>query len=329
VVVSLQHNAAVFALTGQKRRLNTKLIDPFTRQVSEEKSLIMSIKSKLKHTVIQLLKQDRLGSFATRHDRRGLILRFAEDLVKLGYKVADIQNIKLKHIEAVTHFWQNKKLSNATIKNRLSALRHLSILLRKPGLVPSNQALNIGKRNYVSTRNRALYQPDFSKITHPYLRVSLELQRVFGLRREESLKIKPHLADKRNSLELSPSWCKGGRGRYVPILTEDQRYWLDKAKEVAGRAGNSLIPPDKNYIRHRYCYDKQVQQAGLRNLHGLRHAYAQRRYKELTGWEAPINGGPPSKDFTPEQKEIDRQARMVLTEELGHGRVQIVKNYCG
>ena len=69
--------------------------------------------------------------------------------------------------------------------------------------------------------------------------------------------------------------------------------------------------------------------AGLRNLHGLRHAYAQKRYKELTGWDAPINGGLKSVELTPSQKEIDYRARMVLAEELGHGREAITVNYCG
>ncbi len=289
----------------------------------------MSVKNNLKHTVIQLLKQDRLGSFATRHDRRGLILRFAEDLVNLGYKIIDIHSLKLKHIQAVAKFWQDKHLSNATIKNRLSALRQLSNILRKPMLVPSNTALNIGRRKYVGHINRALFNPDFEKIAHPYLRVSLELQRVFGLRREESLKIKPHLADNGNELKLQPSWCKGGRGRGIPIQTEEQRYWLDKAKEIAGEFGNSLIPKDKNYIQHRYLYDKQVIRAGLKNLHGLRHAYAQRQYKELTGWDAPINGGPNSRQLTSEQKEVDHKARIIISELLGHSRVSILSIYCG
>ena len=68
-------------------------------------------------------------------------------------------------------------------------------------------------------------------------------------------------------------------------------------------------------------------EAGLRNLHGLRHAYAQRRYKELTGWDAPINGGPNSKQLTPAQKEIDHYARMTLSEHLGHGRKSVLVNY--
>ena len=67
--------------------------------------------------------------------------------------------------------------------------------------------------------------------------------------------------------------------------------------------------------------------AGIRNPHGLRHAYAQARYKELTGWEAPINGGSTAKQLTPEQKQKDHEARMIITESLGHSRRQIVANY--
>ena len=64
-------------------------------------------------------------------------------------------------------------------------------------------------------------------------------------------------------------------------------------------------------------------------MHGLRHAYGQRRYKELTGWDAPINGGLKSEQLTAEQKQIDYHARMILTEELGHGREQITTSYLG
>jgi len=286
-------------------------------------------KSKLQHSLRLVLNKDRSGSFSTRHDTKNLLLSFAGDVIKLGYKITDIHQLKLKHIQTVVKHWQDKKLNNATIKNRLSVIRKLADLIHKPQLVPSNNQLNIGKRSYVSEKNRALVNPDFSNITDKYIKISLELQRVFGLRREESLKIKPHLADKNDYLQLQPSWCKGGRGRNVPIQTDEQRYWLDQAKVIVGKFGNSLIPDNKNYIQQRYIYDKQVQQAGLKNLHGLRHAYAQNLYKKITGLDAPINGGPTSKQLNPEHKKLDHQARMVITEELGHSRRQIVKNYCG
>jgi hypothetical protein len=63
------------------------------------------------------------------------------------------------------------------------------------------------------------------------------------------------------------------------------------------------------------------------DLHGHRHQYAQTRYRELTGWAAPAAGGPRSNELTPAQREIDREARLTISEELGHERVQIVGVY--
>ena len=64
-------------------------------------------------------------------------------------------------------------------------------------------------------------------------------------------------------------------------------------------------------------------------MHGLRHAYAQNRYEELTGWQAPAAGGPNAKTLTAEQREADRQARLTISRELGHEREQITAAYLG
>src|ERR1700722_9262949 len=155
----------------------------------------MSAKSQLKRSLYNALKRDHQGSFATRFDRRGILMRSLEEIVDLGFKISNIDQIKQKHIQALVTDWQRKKLSIGTIKNRLAALRYLADTLQKPDLIASNKALNVGSR-YTKTRiNKASPHPDLSKITNPYVKTSLELQRVFGLRREESLKIKPHIAD--------------------------------------------------------------------------------------------------------------------------------------
>src|SRR5262249_40372114 len=147
--------------------------------------------------------------------------------------------------------------------------------------------------------------------------------------REESLKIKPHLADQEHTLVLLGTWCKGNRSREIPIRTAEQRRWLDEAKLLAWRVNRALIPESKTYIQQRYVYDKQLRNSGIRS-HGLRHAYAQQRYKEITGWDAPIAGGPDPKTFNYEQRRQDALARMILTEELGHSRIQITKqSYLG
>ena len=113
--------------------------------------------------------------------------------------------------------------------------------------------------------------------------------------------------------------------RFVP---KNNEYWIHEAKQWVKQVDQSLIPADQSYIRHRYCYDKQVQKIGIRS-HSLRHAYAQQRYKELTGWDAPIAGGPKQNELDGAQRHQDTLARLILTEELGHSRIQITKNYLG
>ena len=74
---------------------------------------------------------------------------------------------------------------------------------------------------------------------------------------------------------------------------------------------------------------------GVCKLHGLRHAYAQRRYRELTrffdpnkeGLICPVDGGKKYNDMSMQEKMIDRQARQILSNELGHSRVSVVKIY--
>lgn len=57
--------------------------------------------------------------------------------------------------------------------------------------------------------------------------------------------------------------------------------------------------------------------AGIDRVHGFCHAYAQKRYAELTGRKAPAAGGLTSKQLSPEQKAVDRQARLTISRKLG------------
>ena len=56
-----------------------------------------------------------------------------------------------------------------------------------------NVHYGIGKRQHVTnvSKARELTSGDLSKISDPYTRLSLQLQAAFGLRRGESIKIRP------------------------------------------------------------------------------------------------------------------------------------------
>ena len=64
-------------------------------------------------------------------------------------------------------------------------------------------------------------------------------------------------------------------------------------------------------------------------MHGLRHAYAQDRYEELTGWSCPAAAGPMVRDLTPQQRERDRETRLTISRELRHEREAMVGAYLG
>jgi hypothetical protein len=73
---------------------------------------------------------------------------------------------------------------------------------------------------------------------------------------------------------------------------------------------------------------------GVGTSHGLRHAYAQDRYSDITGWKSPATMTVEErKEFrdlmTQEDREKDRLARQEVSEELGHGRSQVASNYIG
>ncbi len=76
------------------------------------------------------------------------------------------------------------------------------------------------------------------------------------------------------------------------MRTDAQRAVLIRVHRLAGRG--SLIPNHRSYVQQKQVYEKQTARAGLSQLHGLRHEYAQSRYQELTGWKAPAAGGPKS-----------------------------------
>ena len=84
-----------------------------------------------------------------------------------------------------------------------------------------------------------------------------------------------------------------------------------------------------SYIEQLRRFEYQCGRAGIHRVHSHRHQYAQTRYQEITGWAAPTAGGPRWTELTPAQRETDREARFVISGELGHGRLEIVAVYLG
>ena len=279
---------------------------------------------------MKLCKANRDGSFSTQATRKSILNRIANQLHELGYKHMQAKSLKPKHVDALVSLWKDQDLSVGTLKNLLSGLRWWARHVGKAEMIPKdNSAFDISKRSQVAKESKAwkLKEAQLEKISDPYVRLSVRLQAAFGLRREEAIKFSPNHAIKDDHIKLKASWTKGGRARTVPIRTDEQRRLLDDVRKLA--KGGALIPPNKNFIKQRNHYDRQVRNAGIKNPHGLRHGYAQRRYEELTGWKAPVAGGPASKSLSSDQRALDKGARETISRELGHSREEISARYLG
>ena len=285
---------------------------------------------RLNYQLKELCKRNRDGSYGTQVQRERMLTLIANQLYELGYRQMHAKSLRPKHVEALVQHWLSIGVSAGTMKNRMAALRWWAAKVDKQNVVArSNDHYGLPRRQYVSGANKAIEpKPDqLDRITDPHVRMSLELQQAFGLRREEAIKIRPALADRGDRLWLRASWTKGGRARELPIRTSLQRDVLDRAHELARKS--SLIPSHKTYVQQLKSYEGQCTRAGLSRMHGLRHRYAQARYAELTGFKAPIAGGPKSRELTPDQRVLDKEARAVISRELGHGREAITVVYLG
>ena len=285
----------------------------------------------LNYALKQLCIRNRDGSFGTQAKRERLLNQIAEQLEDMGFRHMDAHSLKPKHVEKLVERWLVEKLTPGTIKNRMAALRWWAQKVGKENVVArSNAIYAIADRVFVTNVSKAtnLDLGQLGRIHDPRIRISLRLQALFGLRREESIKIIPAWADRGDSLVLKDSWTKGGRPRTIPVRTEEQRRLLEDAKAITG--GKSLIAPGyttyRDYLRH---FHNQCARVGIYAFHGHRHGYAQARYQDLTGWRCPACGGPGSRDLSPEKRAIDLQARLTISHELGHNRESITAVYLG
>jgi site-specific recombinase XerC len=287
---------------------------------------VRELNYELKHMCLR----NRDGSFATQYARERILTMIANQLQEMGFKDMRAPSLKPKHVQALVERWKTEGLSVGTIKNRMTELRWWAEKIAKQNVVfKENDLYGIARRQYVTnvSKSRELTTGDLAKITDPYTALSLKLQASFGLRREESIKIRPLRADKGDRLALKASWTKGGRAREIPIRNDEQRQLLDEAKQFAKRG--SLIPRTMTYKQQMNRFKAQCMAAGIQHVHGHRHQYAQQRYQELTGRACPAQGGPTLKQLSREEKQVDRETRLTISAELGHARIDIVAVYCG
>lgn len=281
----------------------------------------------------------------TTDDRRSLYFLMMAQLWEKGFKIRKIESLAGKHVQLLMTLWHSQRVSARTLHTRLSMIKHLCERLGKFNVVrPITEYLpeDVVRRTNVAKESKAwdskdvdpLEIIDLARTIDERLGVILAMQHFFGLRVKESIEFRPALAlvGDGNTIEVFLG-TKGGRVRRVPIETDDQRDVLDWARKVAVAGNNKRL-------RWTDCTWKQAQNrfynlvrkrlgitGKLKGItaHGLRHGYAQRRYRQQTGLPTPVEGGALGRI----DRETHQTASIGVSRELGHGRVDVTGSYYG
>ncbi|MGH8291475.1 MAG: phage integrase N-terminal domain-containing protein [Steroidobacteraceae bacterium] len=239
-----------------------------------------------------------VASFATRDKRADVLYAGFKRLHELGFRMEAVTSLRGKHIEALAEDWEARRLSASTLQNNLSIFRAFAEWIGKAGMVR-------GIEHYLgsgTTARSSIAREDKSwsgrgvdiaakieQVREKDVRVALqlELQLAFGLRAREAMQLRPHLADKGTYLNVTHG-TKGGRGRVEPIRTAEQRALLERAKTFCATLSSSTSDPSLKLSQWKNHYYQVVRYCGISRTdgitgHGLRHQYANERYRELTG----------------------------------------------
>lgn len=288
--------------------------------------------SDLVHDLCRLAERNRDGSYTTQYDRKRMLMLFGRQLEKLGYRKLRATELMGRHVQKLLALWQGEGVSPGTLANRMAALRWWAERVdRSSVMAKSNAVYGVTPRQRVPAASKAKELPDdmLRRVGDAHIQMSLRLVLAFGLRRKEALLVQVHACDKGDRLELIGSMTKNGRSRTIPISTALQREVLDEARAFILQTAASMIPAHRSFIQQRRLFDYWVARIGLGGAHSLRHHWAQERYAALSGMECPHRGGPMRSEMTDAQQEADESARRIVSNEMGHNRLEIVNIYVG
>lgn len=234
----------------------------------------------------------------------------------------------------------------ATAQNRLSSVNRTMAALRRDQYVkvPSpSKALGMRRTSVRRSVPQGQDREQVKRIVevlceHQQLRPAAiaQLARATGMRlREAILADLPRLkreAEHYGKINIQEG-TKGGRsGASAPrwiMVDEHIRDALRFAEQVSPDGSRNLLAPHESHLDFQRGIIRPARhllhQHNLKGFHELRAAYACERYEQITHHLAPINGG---RCYQLDRR-LDQEARVQISYELGHGRIDVVSAYIG
>ena len=331
-----QPNNVVALRPGEKKRsvpLKKALMDIFVR-----------------HGKVKAVGLKKPVSNRTQDWREDCIFLMFKQLKELGFKLSSPDQLREWHVRKLVERWEMEKLSAATIQNRLSVARMLSVWIGKAGMIRGAVEYvkdpTVVKRSAIASHDHSWKAKGIDKDAlfamvsayDKYVGMQLRLMSAFGLRREEAVMFKPHRADLGGRITVRDG-TKGGRDRDVSIDHPWQRAVLDAAKAMVTKVNGHVGHPDRDLKQALRRFNHVLVRHGITkdNLgitsHGLRHERLNDMYEEISGLQSPVRTSIQNKEEA--QRIIDADpmkidlARAQVSSAAGHNRLSITNAYIG
>ena len=298
---------------------------------------------------------EKTVSHKTRYERASFLRRFFQELqTEAGFKIApDPRNLGQRHVHAMVQVWRRKQLAPGTIQTYLSFLRGMAMWLGKPGFIREPAFYGLQRAEYERHENAQRdkswsgngidVEAILTAVSAYDVRAGtcMRLMVTLGLRRKESVMCRPHAhvhpfhetglpEERRNAEHYLWVKGKGGRVRWVPLASEDERAVIEAARQLAVGHDAHMGDPARDLRANLRRLDYVLQKFGLTKRaagttgHGARHQRLQVQFEEVAGVPAPVRGGSGSIDPA-----VDRAARLAVSHLAGHARVRAAAAYCG
>lgn len=283
------------------------------------------------------------GHFATQAAHTARWAKFAEFAKTLGLKDArDLTRDTIRsYAAALAERVETSTMSVRYAQNLVSTVNVVLETMRGDRELRLSPARLVGQRVNVreiapASLDRRGFASQVERLDaqgHERIATIAALARELGLRfREASLLDTRHAhreALGSGQIEITRG-TKGGRGHGIARTVAVNRLAFETlARAVALQADRENLIPEGMTFRqwrdHAYgIWGRAAAVTALTGFHDLRAAWACERYEALTGAPAPVVAGERRAE-----RALDREARIALAHELGHGRLEIVAAYIG
>jgi integrase len=302
-----------------------------------------------------------IASFKTIDASKDALGGMATTLWGLGYQLTTPEGFGEKHARAlIRHKWAYG-ISPGGLSVLMTQLGKLQTWIKKTGMLKTTAVYlpevdpTAFKRKKIAEHSKSVsgngYELETVITNADYIDLRfgamVRMEVAFGLRREEALKIIPHLDDKGSYFDIRKGVAKNGRERRIPIETHLQRQtldyvkslipkrehlgWMDKPKQPKDKSSSSHSEMRKQLLkRNEGRYNANMRKLGFTKKdtgvtgHGLRAEYSE-DMALMKGFVPATLGGIKGQL---DQETLDL-ARLQVAENMGHSRTSVTNAYYG